>query len=192
MSYVGGKEASRILGVHQRTLYQWDEKGWIETIRTKGGKRLYNVKKYLKEKEEENKKEDKLKICYIRVSSKGQSDDLERQRKYMERKYPNHIIYSDIGSGLNLYRKKLNKIIDLAIDGKIDEVVVAYKDRLARFGYDQIERIIKKYSNGTIVVINERPEKEKMEEIVEDTLQIMNVMTAMMNGLRKYAKKEDK
>ena len=30
--YVGGKEASEILGVHQRTLYQWEEKGLIETI----------------------------------------------------------------------------------------------------------------------------------------------------------------
>jgi putative resolvase len=47
--FVGGKEASKILGVHQRTLYQWDEKKWIETIRTPGGKRLYNVEKYLKD-----------------------------------------------------------------------------------------------------------------------------------------------
>ena len=48
--YVGGKEASNILSVHQRTLYQWDKKGWIETIRTDGNKRLYNVEKYLNEK----------------------------------------------------------------------------------------------------------------------------------------------
>ena len=47
--YVKGKEATRILGVHQQTLYQWDRKGWIETIRTPGGKRLYNVKKYITE-----------------------------------------------------------------------------------------------------------------------------------------------
>ena len=45
--FVGGKEASEILGVHQRTLYQWDKKGEIETIRTLGNKRLYNVEKYL-------------------------------------------------------------------------------------------------------------------------------------------------
>ena len=34
MKYVGGKEASKYLGIHQRTLYQWEEKGLIETIRT--------------------------------------------------------------------------------------------------------------------------------------------------------------
>lgn len=32
LEFVGGKEASKILGVHQRTLYQWDEKGEIETL----------------------------------------------------------------------------------------------------------------------------------------------------------------
>jgi excisionase family DNA binding protein len=48
--YITGKEASLKLGVHQRTLYQWDKKGWIETIRTDGNKRLYNVDKYLKDK----------------------------------------------------------------------------------------------------------------------------------------------
>ena len=55
--FVGGKKASEIIGVHQRTLYIWEEKGLIETIRTIGGKRLYNVEKYLKKKicEEENK-----------------------------------------------------------------------------------------------------------------------------------------
>ena len=47
LKYVGGKEASKILGVHQRTLYQWDEKGWIDVIRTDSNKRLYNVYKYM-------------------------------------------------------------------------------------------------------------------------------------------------
>lgn len=48
--YISGKEASKVLGVHQRTLYIWEQKGLIETIRTPGNKRLYNVEKFLKEK----------------------------------------------------------------------------------------------------------------------------------------------
>ena len=43
--FVKGKRAAEILGIHQRTLYLWDEKGLIETIRTTGNQRLYNVKK---------------------------------------------------------------------------------------------------------------------------------------------------
>ena len=45
--YLGGKQASKILGVHQRTLMNWDRKGLIETKRTPGNKRLYNVKKFI-------------------------------------------------------------------------------------------------------------------------------------------------
>ena len=115
--YVGGKEATELLGVHMRTLYQWDKKGWIETIRTNGGKRLYNVEKYLKEKECKNdnkcienldeldKKKGKLKICYVRVSSMGQKDDLERQKKLIREKYPEHLMIQDIGSGINLIKE---------------------------------------------------------------------------------------
>ena len=83
----------------------------------------------------------------------------------MKKKYPNHIIIKDIGSGINMNRKGLNKIIDWAIEGKIKEVVVAYKDRLARFGYSQIERIIKKYSNGKIIIINKKEKKEPQRRI---------------------------
>lgn len=47
--YYKTKKACEILKIYLRTLYQWEEKGWIETKRTKGNQRLYNVKKYLKE-----------------------------------------------------------------------------------------------------------------------------------------------
>ncbi len=156
--FVGGKEASKILGVHQRTLYQWDEKGEIETIRTSGNKRLYNVKKYLASKikksnicdnlDDLDNKNEKLNICYVRVSTQNQKDDLERQKLLMQTKYPNYIIIEDIGSGLNLNKRGINKIIHLGIKGKINELVVAYKDRLTRFGFELIEEIITKYSNG--------------------------------------------
>ena len=69
-------------------------------------------------------------------------------------------------------------------------MVIAYKDRLARFGYDLIERIIEDYSQGKIKVINEKKSKEAQEELIEDVLQVMNVFVAKMNGMRKYEKKQ--
>jgi predicted site-specific integrase-resolvase len=181
--YVSGKQASEILGVHQRTLYNWEKRGIIETIRTDGGKRLYNILKYLNE---HTTQKNKLKICYVRVSSNGQKEDLKRQEEYMRKKYPNHTIIKDIGSGINMNRKGLNKIIDYAINGRIKELVVAYRDRLSKFGYSLIERLITKYSNGKITILNKKIIKTPHEEIVEDVLQIMNVFVAKMNGLRKY------
>ena len=190
--YVSGIKASKLLGVHQRTLYTWEENGKIETIRTPGGKRLYNVEKYLlinkglikpSTIDDENTR---LKITYARVSSQGQKDDLERQKVYLKKRFPNHILIEDIGSGINLNRRGLNKIIHLAIEGKIEEVVVAYKDRLARFGFELIEGLINKYSNGKIKIINKVEKQEPEEELIKDMLQIMNIFVAKMNGLRKY------
>jgi putative resolvase len=200
-NFKGGKEASTILGVHQRTLYLWEEKGLIETIRTPGNKRLYNVNKFLQEKKCENKvcenldeldNKDKLKLCYVRVSSINQKDDLERQKKLMMEKYPNHTIIEDIGSGLNLNKRGIKKIIHLAISGKISELVVAYRDRLTRFGYELIEELITKYSKGKIIVLSQTDKIEPEEELVKDMMAIMGVYVAKMNGLRKYKKLKDK
>lgn len=198
--FVGGKEASNLLGVHQRTLYQWEAKGDIETIRTKGNKRLYNIGKYLRLKKcqdntiscenyDDLDKETKLNICYVRVSTVGQKDDLERQKDMMKSRYPDYVIIEDIGSGLNLNKRGINKIIHLAIIGKINELVIAYKDRLTRFGYELIEEIIKKYSNGKITILNKRQETNPEEELVKDVMAIMNVYVAKMNGLRRYKNK---
>ena len=201
VKYIGGKEASKLLGIHQRTLYQWDEKGLIETIRTPGNKRLYNVYKFLKEKEcKEDKKciknlddldkeKDKLNLCYVRVSSLGQKEDLERQKLLVRQKYPDHLMIEDIGSGMNFNKRGIRKIIKLGIAGKINELVVAYKDRLTRIGYELIEDIIKEYSGGKIIIINKKDDLEPEEELVYDVLQIMNIFVAKMNGLRKYKKK---
>ncbi len=199
--YIGGKQASKELGIHPRTLYLWEEKGVLETIRTPGGKRLYNVKKFQEEyvnnskveikNEETQENNTKLNICYIRVSTNDQKDDLKRQREIMETMYKNYTIIEDIGSGLNLNKKGLRRIIDLAIAGKINKLVIAHKDRLVRFGYELIEDLIKKYSNGEIIVINKKEEsKNPQEELVNDVLQIMNVYVAKMNGLRRYKKKD--
>lgn len=193
--FISGKEVCKVLGVHERTLYVWDKKGKIDTIRTPGNKRLYNLEKYLKEKNPDSKlfedtldedNIDRLKIIYTRVSSHSQKEDLERQKEYMLKKYPNYLLIEDIGSSLNFNRRGLRKIIKWAISGKIEEVVVAYKDRFARFGFELIEDLIKEYSNGKITILNKTKADEPEEELVKDLLQIMNIFVAKMNGLRKY------
>jgi len=106
----------------------------------------------------------------------------------MKTKYPNHEIIKDIGSGLNYKRKGLLEIIESGIKGEIEEVVVAYKDRLTRFGYEMIEYVIEKFSNGKIKIENIEEEKTPQEEIIKDIMSIMNVYVAKINGLRKYKK----
>ena len=196
-NYVSTKKAKEILGVHMQTLYNWEKNGKIDTIRTAGNQRKYNVEKYLKtygkgDYEEENIEEEikednkkRLNICYVRVSTLNQKDDLERQKEYMMEKYKDYKLIEDIGSGINFNRRGLRKIIKYAIEGKIHRVVVAHKDRLTRFGFELIEDLIKEYSKGKIIIDseNEGKKKEAKEELVEDVLQILNVYTAKLNGL---------
>jgi len=195
--YIGKKKAMDILGISALTLLKLEELNKIEVIKTIGGHRKYNVLKYIKENKKESEtivKKDKIKniekmnICYVRVSTNGQKTDLEHQKKYMIKKYPNYEIVEDIGSGINFNRKGLRKIIKLGIEGKINKLIVASKDRLTRFGFELIEDLIKEYSNGEIIIENEKEDKEPKDELVDDVLQILNVYTAKMNGLRKYNK----
>ena len=100
----------------------------------------------------------------------------------MRNKYPNHLIIKDIGSGMNLNKRGIRKIINLAINGNIEELVIAHKDRLTRFGYE----LIINYSHGVIIIENKLKTLNPHEELVTDVLQIMNIFVAKMNGLRRY------
>lgn len=195
--FVKGKEASKLIGVHQRTLMNWDAKGIIETKRTPGNARLYEVSRYLESNDikhnicsnlDDLDNNERLNICYVRVSSKKQEDDLIRQKEMIFEKYPDYKIIEEIGSGMNLTKKGIKKIIHLAINGKINKLVIAHKDRLARFGYDLIEDLIKTYSNGEIIIVGEKENITVEEELVKDVMSIMNVYVAKLNGLRKYKK----
>ena len=95
----------------------------------------------------------KINICYCRVSSKNQKDDLDNQIKFLKEKFPDHVFITDIGSGLNYKRKGLRTILDKSMQKLIGQVVVTYKDRLCRFGFELIEYVINS-SGGEILVLN--------------------------------------
>lgn len=125
-------------------------------------------------------------ISYCRVSSLKQKDDLKRQMEYVKRKYPKNFIISEIGSGMNNKRKGFLKIIDYAIKGELNELVITYKDRLCRFGYELLEHIIKKYSNGKIIILNKKSDEKVEDQMTADILSIMNVYVAKINGIRSH------
>lgn len=59
----------------------------------------------------------------------------------------------DYGSGLNYNRKEWNKLLDEVMEQKIKTIVITYKDRFIRFGYDWFEKFCMKF-HTTIVVVN--------------------------------------
>lgn len=97
----------------------------------------------------------------------------------MKNLYPNYKIITDIGSSLNFKRKGLIELIEKGINGKIKEIIIAHKDRLARIGFELIEMILEKYSDAKIIILNNSDDKN--EEVTKDIM-------AKINGSRKYKK----
>lgn len=182
--FISGKKASEILGVKRHTLYKYEKEGLIKTIRSPGGKRFYNVEEYLIKHNiiSQNKKKNKRKICYARVSSYSQKPELQNQINLLKQIYPKHEILYDIGSGINFKRKNLLKIMDYGIKDELDELVVTYKDRLCRIGFELIKNVLKNTKIKMIYNDNESPEKE----VVNDLIEIITVFSSRIYGLRSY------
>ncbi len=199
MEYVTPSKAARILKVVPTTLAIWNQKGQIKAVRTKGGHRRYllsDLFAFTKEKNEEETVLDgvgadkklnpglpnRKKYCYARVSSSGQKDDLQRQIDFFRTTFPDHNCVSDIGSGLNFKRKAFCSLLDEAERGNVSEIVVTHKDRLCRFGFELIERTVRR-NNGKIVVLD-KEETSPEKELVNDLLSIVTVFSGRLYGLR--------
>lgn len=91
-------------------------------------------------------------------------------------------IIQDIGSGINYNKKGLNQLINRITNGEINKVVILYKDRLIRFGYELIENLCNKY--GTEIEIIDNTEKIEEQELVEDLIQIVTVFSCRLQGKR--------
>ena len=181
--YVSVEDARKALGVCGRTLKNYARAGKIDFITTDGGWRKFNVRKYLKDHGIVPRK----KVCYCRVFSSARIEDLNRQIQTLSDKYTDHEIIHDVGSGINFKRKGLQKIIDMAIKGELDEIVITYKDRLCRIGYDLLEFIFTKYSRTKIIIENDK-EKNINEEITNDLIEIITVYSSKLYGARSHKK----
>ena len=189
-NYLRPEEVSKLLKVTVRTLLNWDYKGELKSVRTKGGHRRYlESDVFTRLPAEDQLKKIKRNICYCRVSTLGQREDLERQAQFFSTQYPQHEIIKDIGSGINFKRKGFNSILDSAVQGDIGEVVVTHKDRLCRFGFELIQRIIEGHSDGKIVVLNQE-ETSPEKELVNDLLSIITVFSYRLYGLRSHSLKK--
>ena len=105
----------------------------------------------------------------------------------MQNKYPEHKLVTDIGSGLNFKRKGLQTILERAFNEEIDQVVIAYKDRLSRFAFELVKWVLEKHK-VELVVLNETMGSES-EELSNDLLSIIHVFSCRINGKRRYSKK---
>ena len=183
--YLSINKVAKRLNKSAQTLRNWEKTGeLIPAYKTKSGYRYYTeeqINKLLGVEEKE-----RVTVGYCRVSSRKQQDDLERQtenmRNYLCAKGYKFEIITDIGSGINYNKVGLNILLDKVIKGEVDKVVVLYKDRLLRFGFELVENLCKRY--GTSIEVVDNTPKTEEQELVEDLVQIIKVFSCKLQGKR--------
>lgn len=193
MKYYSAKTASKMLGVTAQTLRNWDKEGKLKPSYVKSnGYRYYSEESILEFTNQKPKKELKV-VAYARVSSKKQQDDLERQinnlSDYLKKKHSNFKVITDIGSGINYNKPGLKELISMICKHEVDLIVVLYKDRLVRFGYEIIEYVAQ-LNNVKIEVLERKLDKTQDQELVEDLIQIITVFSCKLQGKRKTKTKQ--
>lgn len=171
----------------QQTLRNWDKSGKLKPqIVDKDTGYRYYTEKQLKEFYGEVSGKERIVIGYCRVSSAKQKDALARQvenvKTYLIAKGYQFKIISDIGSGINYDKKGLNQLIQMILQDEVSKVVVLYKDRLVRFGFELIENICEFKSVDIEIIDN--TEKSEEQEVVEDLIQIVTVFSCRLQGKR--------
>ena len=193
MKYYSSKTVTQILGVTAQTLRNWDKEGKLKPSYVKSnGYRYYSEDSILSYTQERKTKKNINVIGYARVSSKKQSDDLERQvnnlKTYLDSKYNEYEIITDIGSDINYTKPGLKKLIEKINRKEVDLIIFLYKDRLLRFGFELVEYFAE--LNNVKIEVLDKIDKNQDQELVEDLVQIITVFSCKIQGKRKNKAKE--
>lgn len=169
---------AKLNDVTTRTIWNWIYKGIVKYERTSTNRVFIIID------DDNNIKIKQPNVAiYARVSSAENKNNLDKQKdrliSYANAKgYKISKIVSEIGSGLNDQRPKLEKLL---MDKTIDIIVVEHKDRLARFGTNYIEKLLS-LDNRKIEVIN--PQMNEKDDIMQDFVSIIASFCARLYGKR--------
>jgi predicted site-specific integrase-resolvase len=186
-----GEFAERV-GRSAGTVRRWEREGRLTARRGPGGQRYFDesdVRKVLRPGFDESARRT---VVYCRVSSLEQKDDLASQVASMEsfclaRGLAVDEWVTEIGGGMNFGRRKFLAVMDAIGRGEIATLVVAHKDRLARFGFEYLEHVAA--GNNCEVVVANAESLSPQQELVQDLLAIVHTFSCRLYGLRRYEKK---
>ena len=178
-----------MLGTTPGTLRKWEKTGELLPFRkTTGGTRYYSVSDILS-----LQTSDAPTICYARVSSHEQKDDLERQQimleSYCAAKGWRTETIKDLGSGMNYKKRGLNTLLEMILRKQMNRLVITYKDRLLRFGSELVFALCE-LQGIEIVIIHKGEQPSFEEELAKDVLEIIAVFSARLYGSRSHKNKK--
>ena len=186
--------AASILGVCTRTIRRWDAAGKIQCTRTIGGHRRISLAIIechpAREADGSHADVPAGVAVYCRVSSHEQKakGDLDRQvatatRHCTKTGLGTPVVFTDVGSGLNATRPGLARLCKQVESGRVRTVVVSFKDRLTRFGFEYVRRYFA--SHGASIVVARQPTMRSMQdELVEDLIAFVTSFSGRVHGMR--------
>jgi putative resolvase len=133
------------------TLRRWAGQGRVDYMITPTGRYLYNICQVEQMIGQGRDEDGRKKICYARVSSAKQKEDLQKQVQVLKDKYPQHEIIQDIGSGVDFRREGFRSLLDQICEGLVSEVVIMHKDILCLLGYEPFEYICQKFDTKLLI-----------------------------------------
>lgn len=129
-------------------------------------------------------------FIYARVSSHNKKEDLVRQIDRCSQFAFNqglsiNKIYKEIASGMNDNRKHFWDMLN----NNPNIIIIEHKDRLTRFGFNYIEKLLMK-QNCKIIVINKDVVDEN--DLIKDMISIVTSFCCRLYGLRRGNSKSNK
>ena len=166
------KDWAKKEGIHYETARRWASNGTMPVPVTKTATGVWMVEDAPVEQREGKT------VAYARVSSRDQKDDLTAQIGRIAEQYNKKIdlFVSEIGSGMNPGRAKINKIL---ADPSITTIVVENRDRLAGVNVELIESCLR--AQGREVVYLNEPDET---DLVTDIIDFMTSACARLYGKR--------
>ena len=180
-----------LIGVSISTLRRWEGENYLlPEYRTKGGHRRYCLR-HIKEMFLGQSFEDRINVGYARVSSSDQRDDLIRQSKivedYLATKNLDFLLMSDVGSGLNTEKRGIKKLLDLILQGRVNQLVLTHEDRLLRFGNNIFFQVCR-FMGTSVTVLFQTDHKSFELKLAQDVIAIMTSACAKLYGRRAHQK----
>ena len=191
MKYYSAKTVTKILGVTAQTLRNWDKENKLKPTYVKSnGYRYYSEELILAYTQERKTKKNLNVIGYIRVYKENEielSKQKENIEKYLKEKYEHYEIIEDIGSGINYNKPALLKLIEKINKKEVDVIVVLYKDRLLRFGFELVEHFAS--LNNVKIEVLDKIDKTQDEELLETLKEIIDDTKDKIKGENKNVKR---
>lgn len=185
------KEVLELLQITRPTLTKYVKEGLIEVTTLPNGRYDYSKESVYKIF---NKGVKRKTYIYARVSTTKQKKDLENQIDMLKQfcfsnGYEVSKVYSDIASGISFEKRKdFFKMLDDIISGKVERVIISYKDRLSRVGYELFYYLFKKYNCEIIVMSEVGSKKLDSEEIFEEIISLLHCYSMRLYSKRKGQK----